>query len=67
MTSSPGPSVEPIDRLRAKFSVVMFAPNFTSAGSALSRSATASCARTSIASLRSLVRNRPPWFAFIVR
>jgi len=53
-------------RLNAKVSVVMFAPNVISCGSAaLSRSAMAACAAARSASLSRLVRNAPPWFAFM--
>ena len=63
-----GDSIAPIDRLMWNVSVVMLAPNVISSGSAApSRSAMAACASAAIASLRSLVANAPPEFAFDVR
>ena len=54
-----------MERATCIVSVVMFAPNLISdALPALSRSASASCASSRTASLRSEVRNGPSWFAF---
>jgi hypothetical protein len=63
--SSPGSSAAAIERLRWNVRVVMFGPNVISwAASAPSMSAAARWASAEIASLRSLVRNVPPEFAF---
>ena len=65
--SSPGRHVLPIERLMWNVSVVMLAPNLISwPDPALRNSATASCARSVISSLRWLVRNAPPSLAFDV-
>ena len=64
-TSSPGPSVAPIERLRWKVIVVMLAPKAISSGDAApSMSAMAPRAPSRIASLRWLVANAPPALAF---
>ena len=62
--SSPAESSRPTVRVSAKFSVVMFGPNADLRGLAPRKRAAVSCAAATSASLRRLVSNGPPRFAF---
>jgi hypothetical protein len=65
--SSPAESSRPTVRVSAKFSVVMFWPKPTSAAETPRKRAAASCAASTTSSLRRLVSNGPPRFAFASR